>query len=581
MDITRKRLFILHPFLGAFFPIWAIYTFNADKLTPAHVLAPLSAAVVSTAVIWAVLAFVTRDVGKGAVFTTVFLVQFFSYGAWEAGLLWLLDSAPWVESLAVVGLVLAVVFCAGWILWKSPRRLVTAIVLAVVLLILQPFIYAGLDRVVSALATRSRGLIVFFHGLPFLIVYVWLAGRRGGFAGWNRGFNVVAVCVVAVSLFQGLVSAEWFASEESHVLPPDGPSGSGELPQQRPNIYYIVLDGYGRHDVLQELYDFDNSAFLERLREMGFYIAEDSRTNYGQTYLSLSSSLNFLDLTELSEEFPADSSDFRRLRQMLQDNAVAAFLKERGYVFVSFATGLDGTEFLEADYYLAPKFTLNEFQNVILRTTPLAVVLAYLPTRSLYDVHRDRVSFALDRIASLGDLPSPKFVLAHIVAPHPPFVFSEKGEAIRPRAPASLADGSHFMDLPEYTATDYVEGYRRQAAYISQRVGEAIAALIEREPDAVIIVQGDHGPGSQLQWEDAEKTNMRERMTILNAYRLPGADDAPLHASITPVNTFRVVLNAYFGTELPMAADRSFFSTYSRPFDWVDVTEELDGYHAP
>ncbi len=58
-----------------------------------------------------------------------------------------------------------------------------------------------------------------------------------------------------------------------------------------PAIYYIILDGYARSEVMRELFDFDNTAFLERLERKGFFVARGSNANYCQTPLSRSSSL--------------------------------------------------------------------------------------------------------------------------------------------------------------------------------------------------------------------------------------------------------------------------------------------------
>lgn len=78
-----------------------------------------------------------------------------------------------------------------------------------------------------------------------------------------------------------------------------------------------------------------------------------------------------------------------------------------------------------------------------------------------------------------------------------------------------------------------------------------------------------------LDWESAENTNLRERFSMLNAYYLPNGDGVQLYDSITPVNTFRVLFNYYFGTELELLEDESYFSTYDRPYAFVNVTEEL------
>lgn len=60
-----------------------------------------------------------------------------------------------------------------------------------------------------------------------------------------------------------------------------------------PDIYYIIVDGYGRSDLLKELFEYDNSTFLQFLSDRGFYVAEAAHSNYVQTSLSIASSLIF------------------------------------------------------------------------------------------------------------------------------------------------------------------------------------------------------------------------------------------------------------------------------------------------
>ena len=48
-------------------------------------------------------------------------------------------------------------------------------------------------------------------------------------------------------------------------------------------------------------------------------------------------------------------------------------------------------------------------------------------------------------------------------------------------------------------------------------------------------------------------------MWILNAYYLPGYD-GDLYATISPVNSFRLVFNSYFGGEYDMLEDVSYYS---------------------
>ena len=104
---------------------------------------------------------------------------------------------------------------------------------------------------------------------------------------------------------------------------------------------------------------------------------------------------------------------------------------------------------------------------------------------------------------------------------------------------------------------------------------DSILAKSPRPP--VIILQADHGPGLRLDWYDMGKTNLKERLSILSAYYLPDGADTMLYQSITPVNTFRVIFNHYHGAQFELLDDRSYFSSYYRPYQLTDVTAELAG----
>ena len=110
---------------------------------------------------------------------------------------------------------------------------------------------------------------------------------------------------------------------------------------RRPDIYYIILDGYARSDVMSKLFGFDNEPFLKRLEQKGFYVARRSTANYCQTPLSLSSSLNAVYLNDL---IPADSHDKEQLNRWTGDGSIVQTLRGLGYRFVTFATGFDETE---------------------------------------------------------------------------------------------------------------------------------------------------------------------------------------------------------------------------------------------
>ena len=81
-----------------------------------------------------------------------------------------------------------------------------------------------------------------------------------------------------------------------------------------------------------------------------------------------------------------------------------------------------------------------------------------------------------------------------------------------------------------------------------------------------------------FEWRDATDAELEEKFGILFAMRVPGADleAAGLHDSITPVNTFRVIFNARFGTDLPMLPDRIWaHEDLDHFYDFFEITDRL------
>jgi hypothetical protein len=92
----------------------------------------------------------------------------------------------------------------------------------------------------------------------------------------------------------------------------------------------------------------------------------------------------------------------------------------------------------------------------------------------------------------------------------------------------------------------------------------------------IIIIQGDHGPAAYLNWsKPPRESDLRERMTILNAYLLPGVDTQAISNSISPVNTFKVVFNEYFGTQYDLLPNESYYSSTRAPYRFMRVPDEV------
>jgi hypothetical protein len=296
--------------------------------------------------------------------------------------------------------------------------------------------------------------------------------------------------------------------------------------------------------------------------------------------LSLSSSLNMNYIQSLKAD-GARIENRKDLISILENSRVRSVLAQNGYQTVSFRNDYKATMPNATIYYddtgSGPAAPVTAFESILLDHT-MVRVLTVLPAfhKTLiempYDTHRHYILSTFARVQEIPSLNGDYFVYAHIIAPHPPFVFDQNGVALAHYEPFKLADANHF--IKDHSRKAYITGYRQQMQYINTLVLEAVDAILATsKTPPIIIIQGDHGPGAYLHWGSLEKTLPGERFSILSAYYFPDQDYSQLYPSISPINSFRVLLNKYFGENYKILPDRHYYSPWGYPFDFTEVTD--------
>lgn len=447
--------------------------------------------------------------------------------------------------------------------WQKAAALTS---LALVLFFSYGHIYNLLET--SSLFAFSLGrhrILAPIYAASFMSITLLMVRRTSGLKTITEFLNIVSLLLFVFPVFQ---IGSYYLQEKSaaaNQAPLRSIETQLKIDQTPSDIYYIILDAYSRDDVLEKFYGFNNSQFLDQLEDMGFYTARCSQSNYAQTQLSLASSLNFSYLNELSPDYIAGQNKKVGIVSFIKHSAIRQSLESLGYRIVSFETGFVGTQIDDADMYLSPGSStsgaiphvggLNGFEAMLFRTSAALIVAdgsLMLPKTLQPDlenpdrIHRQRVLFTLDQLDRLIEVPGPKFVFAHIVSPHKPFVFGPQGQEI-------------------VTVENDFAGYRDQVTYLNARIVSWIEdALSNSSTMPIIVIQGDHG---------GLDTSSQDRMAILNTYYLPYGGAQFLYPSISPVNTFRVILNAYFGGQFELLEDSSLFSVYQSPFDFTVIRE--------
>jgi hypothetical protein len=380
------------------------------------------------------------------------------------------------------------------------------------------------------------------------------------------GGALVAINVLTIVMSGTPASAGGLpAAGDSVELDFDAPS------VDRPDVYYLVFDRYAGERTLSDRYGFDNDGFLSSLEDRNFSVVRDAVANYPGTAHSLASSLNVTYLDDLAAEVGTGVNDWRPLYHSLRGSVALRAFDALGYRTVNIGTWWGPTfrdPSADASYVFRD---VREFPEVFLLTT----VLPYLADElRLIDVPNPseeqyaRVRFQAESILEVSRDPAPTFTFAHFTLPHTPYVFDAEGDFVPPGRTRPVEEA--YLDQLRFTNDLIVE-----------LVDALLAVPADQEP--ILVIQSDEGPhpvevdaeaDPGFDWNTEAAEELQRKMRILNAYHLPGPQAPSVPHTITPVNTFRMILQAYFDVDLPLLPDRAFiYERHDRPFRFRDVTE--------
>ena len=523
----------IHPFLLGLYPVLFLWFNNIDQ-TPFYAIFRslfFSMGLVCIGLVLSRLIF--RHPLKAAIFTSVFLTLFFTFGH----IIGLFDGAK------VLGITI------------GKLRYYT---------ILQYF------------------TVFWFILLLIGMIVIWKS--KSDFQVLNRIMNLVSTFLVAIIFIQvmlfeitiqkGIIGEIINSPSKTQAMRANSNLGDRD-------VYYIILDSYGRQDALQDGFGLDNSTFIRELTNLGFIIPDCTLSNYDATELSMTASLNMNYIDNLGIRVPPDAEEInaRVFYSFLQKSLVRLKFEEMGYQTVAFKTIYPFVDLSDADYYFDVEETTGQlekleslnFQYLFFRTTGIRLVIdlqKYSPQlfekippaimvfinpkaklfSSRYLKQYDQNLYALESLEEISDIPGKKFIYAHLFIAHQPFVFTPDGKFRWPNLENDAA-------------------YRDQVLYANKRMIEIIKTILSKsKTPPIIIIQGDHS-----------YTWTQDRNKILNAYYLPEGGIANLYATISPVNTFRLIFNYYFDGDYELLPDVAYYSRRERPYDFKVLSPSCVG----
>ena len=426
-------------------------------------------------------------------------------------------------------------------------------------------LFFAYGHVEQALAGQVDQLVLFPTAIAISAAAAWAAIRVPGLAlRWTPFLNLatnILLMFQLTTLAGGMLDDAARRSASDPIAKTDTTSHLFEqwptnLPATRPDIYYIILDGYGRHDALGE---FDNSDFLRELERRGFYVATEGMSNYKTSMHSLASSLNLAYLDDLGTRSPKTERD---VIELVQNSALVTILKRLGYTYVHLESGQSiNSRAPLADILVSftpagigvsrPRLSdertryMDSTQNsaflpAIFRTTALRALVGQSVRISDTSPYvwwaPERALQMFDYLSSPIATSGPKFVFAHIIKPHLPATFDRYGNTIVGQGSDVGFSDSHDSTVPN--------AYIGQMIFINSLVLNTVDGILNNDDASIILIAGDHGGPDGY-----------PRHPILAAFHLPRGGNSVLYPSISSVNHFRSILDFYYGLNLGRIED--------------------------
>ncbi len=406
---------------------------------------------------------------------------------------------------------------------------------------------------------RHRFLLPLYF-FAFLGILVFAIFKRKFPEGLSRFLNAMSVILVAVSIYN--IAAYHVGRSGGQEAKAVAGAINLDVSEGRPDIYFILLDGHANSETVASLYGYDNSAFIDSLEALGFSVTQHAYSNYNQTNLSMPSILDMRYINFLAREVGEESIDVSIPWSLIRNGRVWQSLRKAGYNTYLVRNGWGPTD---RNPYVTEAINCggqNEFIRMMTHTTMLCIVEANF---FVVEWHRENIRQMLQKLPKISEKAHPSFTYAHFLLPHPPYVFDEHGNPVEPQEVTLVGD----IWTPR-------ESYIAQMKFIDTQILKVIREIIDQSSTPpVIVLMGDHGPGSLDQWDNPSDEFIAETHRILHAVKLSRQEQFTTLDHITSVNTFRFLFNHLFQAGLDTLEDEIYHSRYESPYKFTDVTSRL------
>ena len=327
---------------------------------------------------------------------------------------------------------------------------------------------------------------------------------------------------------------------------------------QKPNIIYIVPDCYPSLQYQKEILG-KNSYYLDSsLKRMGFFVIEDGKSNANRTPFSMAATFQMEYPAWLTSNTTDNPHAYNKAVSLVKNASIFQILTQYSYRFFNLSNlDIADEPALKKSSFLTMPTEYLIFYNTLPHCLQRELLWRYNPllgiteekriirNKSLLGYQKNYTQKLYDSIKALPldkKERQPAFVYAHLLMPHFPYFFDSSGNA----NPDKIIFGTQMVRNKT--------NFKNYIGYTDLKLTALLQSLLDKfGSNSIIILQSDHGIA------DLDSKRKEDAFSNYSAFYFPDGDYKMLYRGMSNINTFRIVLNKYFGQQLPMLKDYSIY----------------------
>ncbi len=280
--------------------------------------------------------------------------------------------------------------------------------------------------------------------------------------------------------------------------------------KQKPNIYLLILESYHGNEALKKLYSFDNQNFCTYLEQNNFVIYPNFYATRHSTRLSL---INLVTGNNFKRETETPIKKY--LEGYYPNLAITTLLKNGYRLKYKFPN--------DYIYPVSQKQEASTYNWKLIFKNSLFYRATNLKPRK-YTNHNDFIKDVIHTINTINLSESPYFFMTKLGGITEDTSTYQGGVA---HIPNNLIRSNHIDILPSLRQ-NYINEIRQQ----NHQIKPLIRSIIDKDPNSIIILLGDHGAYFSKIFKDkniTENNDVTEEEYILDFFNVLAAIRWPKH----------------------------------------------------